>query len=175
MRSFGTEISANRRPRSELFTEQRAALLEGLDAGKNITKLARDFGVARSTIYRTQERFRNQNSPKSGARSGRREKLSQTAKRYIFQMVRRRPRISYPALINRTPYNVSKSTIQRILRRYHIKRWKNKKKKKRIALSTDSAKKCYKFARAWLHLNDLSNIMFSDESSVQRDPSNPTQ
>lgn len=126
MRSFGTELSANQRPGSELSTEQRASLLEGLDAGQIITKLAREFGFASSTIYRTQYRFQNQNSLESGARSGRHEKLSRAAKHYISYMVRRRPRISYTALIAGSPYNISRSIIRQILRTYHLKRWKVK-------------------------------------------------
>ena len=81
MRSFGTEIGETRRPRSELFTEQCAALLKSLDAGHNITKLTRSFNVVCFTIYWTQYRFQNQNSLESGAWFGRPEKLSCVDKR----------------------------------------------------------------------------------------------
>ncbi|KOC07136.1 hypothetical protein AFLA70_206g001660 [Aspergillus flavus AF70] len=84
-------------PRSELFTEQCAALLKSLDAGHNITKLARSFNVRCFTIYWTQYLFQNQNSLESGAR------------------------ISYTVLITGSLYNVSKLTVQQIPRKYYIK------------------------------------------------------
>jgi transposase-like protein len=94
MRSFRREISSNRRPRSELSTEQCAALQKCLEVGGNATKLAQQFGVARSTVYQAQQHFQNQHSLDSGTRSSRPEKFSQVTKCYISQMVRWRPGIS---------------------------------------------------------------------------------
>lgn len=43
MGSFGTEISGNRRPRVELSSEMRAAILHGLEKQISPTQMAKEF------------------------------------------------------------------------------------------------------------------------------------
>jgi transposase-like protein len=127
MRSFGTEISGNRRPQAELSPETRAAILNGLENQRSHTQLAKEFGVSRRTIYTTKERFQQHKTLESRPRTGRPQKLSAATKRYICQMVRRSPSMSWKALVAYTPGGLSKSTIQRVLRRYNVKKGKSKK------------------------------------------------
>jgi DNA-directed RNA polymerase specialized sigma24 family protein len=51
MRSFGTEISANRRRNAELSPEQRSSILSALHVGKSPTETANTHNVARRTVY----------------------------------------------------------------------------------------------------------------------------
>jgi transposase len=122
MRSFGTEISGNRRPKAELLSESRAAILYGLENQGSPTQLAKEFGVSRCTIYKTKKRYEQHQTLVSRPRAGRPHKLSASTKRYIYQMVRRRPSMSWKALVASTPGGVSKSTIQRVLKKYNLKK-----------------------------------------------------
>jgi transposase len=147
MRSFGTEISGNRRPKSELSPEARSAILYGLELGQSPSQLARKFEVNRPTIYDTKNRFLRHHTTKSRPRKGRPQKLSKATKRWVYRLVRRRPDISWKALTIKTPGQPSISTIRRALRKYHIRKWRSKK---RIPLSKEVARKRYIFTRLWL-------------------------
>jgi hypothetical protein len=52
-RSFGTEISGNRRPGAELSDVQRAGILSAVEAGEEKTKIAARYRVTRRVIYNT--------------------------------------------------------------------------------------------------------------------------
>ncbi|KAL3413305.1 hypothetical protein V8F44DRAFT_633206 [Aspergillus fumigatus] len=70
MGSFGTEISGNRRPRAELSSEMRAAILHGLEKQISPTQMAKEFHY----------------TLKLRPCSGRPHKLSPSAKHYIYQI-----------------------------------------------------------------------------------------
>ena len=53
VRSFGTEISGNRRPKAELSLEQRTAIIYGKELGRSAISLAEEFDCGRTTIYDT--------------------------------------------------------------------------------------------------------------------------
>jgi transposase len=166
MRTFGTEISGNRRFKEELSPEARSVILYGLEHGQSVTELARKFKVARSTIYNTKKRFIQHNTTKSRPRKGRPQKLNETTKRWVYRLVRRRPDISWKALTIETPGQPSISTIRRVLKKYHIRKWQSKK---RIPLSREVARKRYIFARLWLRYTAWRTWKFSDECLVQRE------
>lgn len=75
MRSFGTEISANRRRNAELSTEQRSGILAALEAKQSITQIAEIYNVTHQTVYNTRDRYLR-NLIKSRPRSGRPLKFS---------------------------------------------------------------------------------------------------
>ena len=52
-RSFGTEISGNRRPRAELSDIQRAGILSAVEAGEEKTKITAKYRVTSRVIYNT--------------------------------------------------------------------------------------------------------------------------
>jgi len=58
-RSFGTEISGNRRPGAELSEAQRAGILSVVEAGEEKTKIAARYRVTRRVIYNTIDRWNN--------------------------------------------------------------------------------------------------------------------
>ena len=90
-RSFGTEISGNRRPGAELSDAQRAAILGAVDAGEEKTKIAARYRVSRRVIYNTIDRWNNYYTLKSLPRSGQPEKLTQRQKRLLLRIIRRNP------------------------------------------------------------------------------------
>jgi transposase len=146
MRSFGTEISGNRRSKSDLSPETRAAILSGLENQQSPTVLAKQFQVDRSTIYRTKTRFQTTKSLQTRKRTGRPSRLSASEQRYIYLLARRRPKITWNGLLASVSPEVSRSTIRRILRRFNLRKWKSKK---RIPLRKDDAKKRLHFTRLW--------------------------
>ena len=52
-RSFGTEISGNRRPRAELSDIQKAGILSAVEAEEEKTKIAVRYRVTCCVIYNT--------------------------------------------------------------------------------------------------------------------------
>jgi hypothetical protein len=172
MRAFGTEISGNRRPGGELSKETRAAIIYALAAGKSPTKIATEFRVSRRVVYNTKNRWITTKTLETRPRTGRPSKVSQSTARYLYQTVRRFPTLSWRALAAGTPDSLSISTIKRVLKRYHIRKWKSKK---RIPLSKESAKKRYKFAKLWWKYKLWKRWAFSDECSVQRKASHGVQ
>jgi hypothetical protein len=71
--------------------------------------------------------------------------------------------MSWKALVIYSPRGVSKLTIQCVLRRYHLKKWKSKK---RIPLKCEIVKEQYKFAYMWLDFPHWEEVLFSNECSV---------
>jgi Homeodomain-like domain len=52
-RSFGTEISRNRRPGAELSETARAGIIAASEAGVSKLEIAAEYRVNRSTVYDT--------------------------------------------------------------------------------------------------------------------------
>ena len=90
-RSFGTEISGNRRPGAELSDVQRAGILSAVEAGEEKTKIAARYRVTCRVIYNTIDQWNNHHTLKSLPRSGQPKKLTQRQKRLLLQIVRRNP------------------------------------------------------------------------------------
>jgi transposase len=153
-RSFGTEISGNRRLRAELSTEQRSAIIIALEGGGSPTALAAEFGCARSAIYSTWERFQKHQTVESLPRSGRPSLISPRAKRQVYQLARRNPKWSYTTLRSQLPQIVSKSTIRSILIGSGLRK---RRARRAIPLSADGARKRRKFALKWRYNRSWDN------------------
>lgn len=59
MHRFGTEISDNRRPGAEFLSETRVVIISAREYGVSPSKIASNYGVARSTIYKMLSAFNN--------------------------------------------------------------------------------------------------------------------
>jgi len=75
-RSFGTEISGNRRPGAELLETIRAGIIAALEAGVLKLKIAVEYRVNWLTVYDTINRWKNHYTLKSLPRPGEPEKLT---------------------------------------------------------------------------------------------------
>lgn len=93
-RSFGTEINGNRGRGVELSSEQRAAIIHAHQQGASPSKLAREFGCARSTIYDTLNHFQHHQTTDSLPRSGRPQITTPRASREVHRLARRNPKWS---------------------------------------------------------------------------------
>jgi transposase len=97
-RSFGTQISGNRRPGTELLEAARAGIIAASEAGVSKPEIAAEYRVNRSTVYDTINRWKNHHTLESLPRPGQPEKLTRHQKRLLIRIVRRNPRIDYAAL-----------------------------------------------------------------------------
>lgn len=160
-RSFGTIISGNRRPAQELSTDQRAGILAALDAGESKAEVADLYHVNRSTVYDTINRFQQQHNADSRARKGGPRLLGAGDERLLIRIIRKDPKITYNALILESGLDVSRRTIQRLFKRYHITKWLAAK---RPLLGPNIARKRLHFATSMASF-DWKKILFSDECS----------
>lgn len=161
LRVFGTEITGNRRKSEPLSPEARAAICSSVTAGQSPTAVARLFGISRTTVYNTFNRFRERSDFRSRPRTGRPRSLSTREERYLVRITRRFPTVSWKALVLLDDARVSLSTIKRILRRRHIRKWISKHRPK---LTATCARKRLAFCRYWLeggHLEELTSVCMS--------------
>jgi hypothetical protein len=164
MRAFGTEISGNQRPRGKLLKETRAAIIYALATGKSPTKIMTEFRVSRRVVYNTKNHLITTKTLKTRPRTGRLLKVSQLTARYIYQTVCRFLMLSWRALATGTPNSLSILIIKRVLKRYHIRKWKSKK---RIPLLKELVKNQYKFVKLWWKYKLWKHWTFSNEYSIQ--------
>jgi transposase len=146
LRKFGTVISGNRQKGEELTSEQRAAIASRVADGTKQSVVAREFNCSRGAVCRAVNRWINNQTFDSLPRNGRPEKLTHRERRYIKQLVRRRPKLAYKALVGHVDTKVSYSTIRRVLRQHNLRKWRSMK---RIKLTKEGAREHLKFARFW--------------------------
>jgi transposase len=130
-RSFGTEISGNRRPGAELLNIQRARILSAVESGEEKTEIATRYYVSRRVIYNTIDRWNNHHTLDSLLRPGAPKKLNRYQKRLLIRIVRRNPRIDYAALKCQVAgVTVKHKTLYCLLKKYYITNWRAKKRLK---------------------------------------------
>jgi transposase len=83
-RSFGTQISGNRRPRTELLEAARAGIIAKSEAGVSKLEIAKEYRVNWSTVYDTINRWKNHYMLKSLPRPRQPKKLTRYQKRLLI-------------------------------------------------------------------------------------------
>jgi transposase len=130
-RSFGTQISGNRRPGTELSEAARAGIIAASEAGVSKPEIAAEYRVNRSTVYDTINQWKNHHTLESLPRPGQPKKLTRHQKRLLIRIVRRNPRIDYTALKCQVAgVTVTHKTLYRLLKKYYITNWRAKKRPK---------------------------------------------
>ena len=114
-RTFGQEISGNRRPNGELSSETRAIILSKLDDGQKPGKIDAELSISRHTIYYTKKRWARYRTLATMPRSGRPQKLTPSEKRYLYLLLRRNPRMAYSAIPESLHQSISRRTIRRAM------------------------------------------------------------
>ena len=125
-----TEITGTRKRNENLSPEVRAAIWASVEAGEKKTDIARRFNVDRSTVDRTMKRFSERHDFKSRPRSGGPRSLSDRGERYLVQLARRFPNVTWKTLLQLEGNSVSESTARKILRRHHIRKCRSKRRPK---------------------------------------------
>jgi transposase len=111
LRFFGTEMSGNHQKNAELTPEHRAAICAAIESGLPQQTVAEQYGVSRGAVRRTIERCKTNKTLASVIRIGRPKKLNCRERRYVLQVVRRRPKIAYKALVQAVGSEVSVRTV----------------------------------------------------------------
>jgi transposase len=164
-REFGRQISGNRGRNSELSGLQRAGILSAVEAGESKASIATRFGCTRQTIYNTIHRWNNHETTKSLPRPGQPKKLTRRQERMLIRIARQHPRIEYAQLkADVAGVPVSKRTLYRLLKKYHITNWIAKKRPK---LTPAHARARLQWARERRNF-DFKSVTYSDEVSAER-------
>jgi transposase len=167
-RSFGTEISGNRRPNGELSIEARISIISKSEAGAATAELAAEFGVTRQTIHNTLRRHRETGSNASRPRSGRPSILTERENRILYRHVRKASKIQYKQLIEEAHLekDYSHRTAYRALKNEGLTNFRAARRPK---ISRANAQKRLEFCRAYRNIDWRQvTIRFSDECSVQK-------
>lgn len=135
--------------------------------GDSKSNIAREEGLAVSTVHGIIQRYPHQKSAVSSPRSGRPQKLSAREKRLIFRVARLDPFISAQKLIELTNINVSPCTITEWLEKDGIA---HKRAICRPLLTPEVARKRLEFALMYQDkpASFWKSVIFSDECSIAR-------
>lgn len=177
LRSFGTELSANRRPNGEYTAEARAAIVSAYLTGTSLAELVDIFKAGNeSTIRSIVAKATATNTTQTAPRRLGKYRTTFRAERRLVFLAAKYPEYSYTALAAAAGFAVSGKTVKRILHRYGRNKWR---KTKRILLEEKDAIERRNFCAYWLkdaaRIKQLMRCMFTDECTVQNSPFNPGQ
>lgn len=144
---LGRILSTNRQKDQELSPFTRAAICGAVAAGASQRVVAAAFGVTQPVVSQTLQRFSTTSSFESKARKGRPKAFTRRERRYIVQLAKRDPRLTYKQLLKVIGSKASSSTVRRALREQHYRKWRAAK---RIPLTLEVAQARYAFACHWL-------------------------
>jgi transposase len=118
MRSFGQEISANRRRQSELSIQQRDSIISKSEAGVPSVELAEEFNCTKRCINKTIQRYKEQHHNASRPCSRRPSILTRRETRMLYRAAQKSPKSKYLALLQDTSLQqISKRTAYRALKK----------------------------------------------------------
>ena len=132
----------------------------------------KQFHCSQFTIYWTKNIYESTKTLQNQKWTGHPMKLSHAEQQYIYLLACQKPNMTWNGLVSNATPEISRSTIQHVMRQFNLKKWKSKQ---RIPLKRVDVKKQLKFARLWQNFTGWKDVIFSDECSVQRKPNNSTQ
>jgi transposase len=168
-RSFGTEISANRRSNGELSTNARNSIISKYEAGASTTELAAEFSVTSQCVRNTLCRYSKTGSNASRPRAGRHPILSARDSRTLYRHAPKAPKITYNSLIKEAhlQQDYSHSTAYRALRNQSLT---NFRAPRQPSITASNAQKRLQFCREYTDFDwRRVTFRFSDECSVEKD------
>ena len=145
-RSFGAEISINRKKNHELSLMQKGLIVDRLSLNYSQASVAEEFRVDKSTISRIWNRYKRTGSIENKRRSGRPNKLTETEKHHVIITAKRNRKITWNELTKVVPTKVNRQTIRRTVQQQFRRKWLAKK---RIHLTKYAAAKRLEFAKVW--------------------------
>jgi transposase len=167
MRSYGSEISANRGAGAELSVAQRESIISKAEAGCTTKELAEEFACSRRTIQKTIQRWNTTGSNHSRPGSGQPASLSRREKRYIYRLARQNPKIEYRAMLQ--DLGLTRVCTETVRSALHEQGLRNFRARRRPKISKGLATKRLQYARKGQDINwQRTTVKFSDECSVQR-------
>lgn len=171
-----SEISANRRGRSNLSSRQRDLIVEKRCDGFTIKETCAIVNCSRTTIQETMRRWRKHHTTQDLPRSGRPKITHIREDRALYRNIRKDPEIKYrdlakaAALDQESPLRQTPPSKATMYRRLKLKGLHKYKSPKRPRLKPEHAQKRLGFERDWRYFQWHNTcVKFSDECSVQRD------
>jgi transposase len=174
-RSFGTEISANRRSNGELSTNARSSSISKYEAGASTTELAAEFSVTSQCVRNTLRRYSKTGSNASRPRAGRHPILSTRDSRILYRHARKASKISCNSLIEEAHLqkDYSHSTAYRALKNESLTNFRAPRRPK---ITASNAQKRLQFCREYRNLDwRRVTFRFSDKCSVEKDSGQNTE
>lgn len=155
-RSFGAEISINRKKNTELSFVQKSLIVDRLSLNHSQASVAAEFRVHPATISRIWKRYQTTGSIENKPRSGRPNKLTETEKHHVIITAKRNRKITWNSLMKVVPTKISRQTLRRTIQQQFRRKWLAKR---RIRLTNDSATKRLHFAKIWReNIQDLLTV-----------------
>ena len=132
MRSFGQEISGNRRRNAELSIPARNSIISKAEAGAPTRELAEEFSVISKYIRDTIRRYRQTSCNASRPRSRRPSILTRREIRTLYRHARKNPKIKYQSLVKEAYLGktFSHKTIYRALKNKGLTNFRAKRRPK---------------------------------------------
>ncbi len=162
-----SEISGNIIHRKELSPATRGKIVGKAEEGASQRKISHDLGVAKSTVADTIKHALERQHQQSKKRPGRPAKWYARDERRILRIVRNHPKREWKDVLNDLNRRFSKRTLQRVLRKHNITKWRAVKRPK---LTPKHARARLRFARRYVKLGwwEWKKVIFLDECSVER-------
>jgi transposase len=165
-RSFGTEISGNRRLHGELSIDARNGIISKSKAGASTAELAAEFLVTSKCVRDTLRRYSKTGSNTSRPRSGRPSILTPREIRTLYRHTRKTPKIQYKQLIEEAHLEKTYSTrtAYRVLKNEGLTNFRAKRRPK---ITRETAQQRLSFCHAYKNIDWRNTIIrFSDECLV---------
>jgi transposase len=148
-RQFADVITGNRQKNHQFNNESRAAMIALRRAGQSYAKIAVQFYTTKSVVYKIYKRFTDDDKMTPRPRPGPKPKLSEGDIRYLNLQINRDRSITVYNLRKQAEdlgVSMTTRTISKVMRATWGHKWR---RKKRILLKKETAKKRLHFALEW--------------------------
>ena len=122
------EIDGNSQKRAELSPYYRGRIAESHDLGSTWKEIKSKFKIPYTTAWDTVHQDPLRYEGESAKRSGRPKKWDARDERAILRYVHTKPHNTWTQIKADLALSIGKTTIQLILEKYHIKKWRAKKR-----------------------------------------------
>ena len=117
------EINSNIRRGKNLSSTQRDSIVAAFDAGLSKLEISGRYDISFNTVKKAIQRSRVQVDATATPRRGRPQSYSDRDERRLLRTIKTSPKTPYRILKRQTNIKLSTSTIQRILKKYNIKKY----------------------------------------------------
>ena len=160
-------ISENRLLGQHLSPYMRGRIVGQAEGGATPSKIARDFDLEYSTVYRTIQHDLLRHEGKSLPKTPRKKSYTDADERALLRHVRLNPKDTYKQVKEGTGVTCSRETIRKVFKEHHITHWKAKRRP--FLTDSNAAKRlAWCLERRHWTAEDWALVVWSDECSVER-------
>ncbi len=118
----------NKRADRELSPATRGEIIGRMKAGQNGVEVGAEMGLKPDTVRKTYRMAKQRQHQESLPRSGAPSKHDARDDRRILRFIRQNTALEWNEVMKLLHVDFSKRTVQRILAKYHITKWRAKKR-----------------------------------------------